>query len=59
LSCSPWNKGLSKYGKPICVDCGGPRSVGSGQRCKSCYKTKAAIKRFLKMRLRTQVPFDV
>jgi hypothetical protein len=25
----------------ICVDCGKPRSYGSGQRCKSCYDAKA------------------
>lgn len=24
----------------ICVDCGGPRSYGSGQRCKKCYDAK-------------------
>ncbi len=26
--------------KPTCVDCGGPRSVGSGQRCMKCYRDK-------------------
>src|SRR5687768_13822143 len=29
----------------ICVDCGGPRSYGSGQRCKKCYDAKAEASR--------------
>lgn len=29
----------------ICVDCKGPRSYGSGQRCKRCYDARAAQKK--------------
>lgn len=29
----------------ICVDCKGPRSYGSGQRCKKCYDAKGAANR--------------
>ena len=28
----------------VCVDCGGPRSYGSGQRCKACYDAKSPTK---------------
>lgn len=28
---------LKKAEQPRCVDCGGPRSVGSSERCRTCY----------------------
>lgn len=32
----------SRIPKPVCVDCGKPRSVGSAKRCRDCFKAKAA-----------------
>lgn len=31
---------------PTCVDCGGPRSAQSGQRCRTCYRLRAALRKF-------------
>lgn len=31
----------------LCVDCGGPRSSDSGQRCRVCYQWRAATRRLV------------
>lgn len=33
-----------KRDKPVCIDCGRPRSAGGAGQCKECYRNKAMVK---------------
>lgn len=43
----------------ICVDCGGPRSTTSGERCRACYTLRATAKKLGRDALALSRQFNV